>query len=53
MAPNDAGRADPYFNGLRELPFALTPNPEQFFPWEQPQSVLAGWGFALLRATGS
>ena len=40
------------FFGLREQPFALTPNPELFFPWEQPQSVLAGLEFALLRGDG-
>ncbi len=40
------------FFGLREQPFALTPNPELFFPWDQPQAVLAGLEFALLRGDG-
>lgn len=40
-----------YF-GLRESPFALTPNPQLFFPWEHPQAVLAGLTYALARGDG-
>lgn len=40
-----------YF-GLSRAPFALTPDPQLFFPWEQPQAVLAGLSFALARGDG-
>jgi len=40
------------FFALRDQPFALTPNPQLFFPWEHPHAVLAGAEFALLRGDG-
>lgn len=40
------------FFALCDQPFALTPNPQLFFPWEHPYAVLAGAEFALLRGDG-
>lgn len=40
------------FFALSDQPFALTPNPSLFFPWEHPHSILAGAGFALRRGDG-
>ncbi len=40
------------FFALQAPPFALTPNPDLFFPWDHPQTVLAGLEFALQRGDG-
>ena len=38
--------------GLRAQPFALTPDPQFYFPWDHAQAILAGAEFALLRGDG-
>ncbi len=38
--------------GLREYPFALTPNTALWFPWEQHKAILASLQFALQRGDG-
>lgn len=40
------------FFALHDHPFALTPNPQLFFPWEHPHAVLAGAEFSVLRGDG-
>jgi len=38
--------------GLREHPFALTPNPALFFPWDEHKAILGALHYALNRGDG-
>jgi MSHA biogenesis protein MshM len=40
------------FFDLSDQPFALTPNPHLFFPWDHPHAVLQGAEFTLQRGDG-